>query len=200
MNEEELKALLGENFDNAKDFFKNQVLGNGDYVTKGKAEADVKALQTKLNEANEKIKANMTDEETKVAEAKAKDDLIAQLQAELSGNKIEANQAKALGNITEATTLVGVKSDDKDLVKFIENIATEDSEKTIEISQYVSKVVKDAYEKGKSEATKQNLGKLGGFNANGGTNNSENDNKESTAERLAKEFSTKNIKSNYFKN
>lgn len=199
MNEEELKALLGENFDGAKDFFKNQVLGNGDYVTKGKADAEKKALQDKLNAANQKLKESMTDDDKRKADEAAKDALIAQLQEELKGNKIDANQAKALGNVAEAVNLIGLKSDDKDFLKFIANIATEDAEQTVEVSQYVNKIVKDAYEKGKAEATKQNLGKLGGFNANGSGNSGEGD-KPSLAERLAKENVAKKAQSNYFKN
>ena len=156
MNEEELKALLGENFEGAKEFFKNAVLGNGDYVLKGKSDAEKKALQDKLNEANQKLKANMSEDDQRKADAEAKDALIAQLQEQLKGSKISANQATAIGNIAEATTLIGLKSDDKDLVKFIANIATEDAEKTVEVSQYVNKIIKDAYEKGKAEATKQN--------------------------------------------
>lgn len=199
MNEEELKALLGENFEGAKEFFKNAVLGNGDYVLKGKSDAEKKALQDKLNEANQKLKANMSEDDKKKAEAEAKDVLIAQLQEQLKGSQISANQATAIGNITEATTLIGLKSDDKDLAKFIANIATEDAEKTVEVSQYVNKIVKDAYEKGKAEATKQNLGKLGGFNANG-SGNSGDGGKPSLAERLAKENVAKKAQSNYFKN
>ena len=199
MNEEELKALLGENFDGAKDFFKNQVLGNGDYVTKGKADAEKKVLQDKLNAANQKLKESMTDEDKRKADEAAKDALIAQLQEELKGNKIDANQAKALGNVAEAVNLIGLKSDDKDFLKFIANIATENAEQTVEVSQYVNKIVKDAYEKGKAEATKQNLGKLGGFNANGSGNSGEGD-KPSLAERLAKENVAKKAQSNYFKN
>ena len=199
MNEEELKALLGENFEGAKEFFKNAVLGNGDYVLKGKSDAEKKALQDKLNEANQKLKANMSEDDQRKADAEAKDALIAQLQEQLKGSKISANQATAIGNIAEATTLIGLKSDDKDLVKFIANIATEDEEKTAEVSQYVNKIIKDAYEKGKAEATKQNLGKLGGFNANGSGNSGDGE-KPSLAERLAKENVVKKAQSNYFKN
>ena len=59
---------------------------------------------------------------------------------------------------------------------------------------------KDAYEKGKSEATKQNLSKIGGFNANGSGKGSESPDKESLATRLAKENANKKAESSYFKN
>ena len=142
----------------------------------------------------------MSEDDKKKADAEAKDALIAQLQEQLKGNKIDANQAKAIGNVAEATTLIGLKSDDKDFLKFIANIATENAEQTVEVSQYVNKLVKDAFEKGKAEATKQNLGKLGGFNANGSGNNGSNQGGESLATRLAKENANKAVQSNYFKN
>ena len=65
MDEEQLKALLGENFEGAKDFFKGQILNTGDYVNAGKAKAEKDDLQKKLNEANQKIKEKMSDDELK---------------------------------------------------------------------------------------------------------------------------------------
>ena len=200
MDEEQLKQLLGENFDGAKDFFKDQILNTGDYVKAGKAKAEKDDLQKKLDEANQKIKEKMSDDELKQEEFAAKDKLIEDLKKQLIQNSIEANQSKARGGIAEALTLMGIKSDDKDFNSFITNIATEDSEKTVSISQYVNKIIKEAYEKGKSEATKQNLGKIGGFNANGNGKGSENPEGESIATRLAKQNSNKKIESSYFKN
>ena len=200
MDEEQLKALLGENFDGAKDFFKGQILNTGDYVNAGKAKAEKDDLQRKLDEANQKIKDKMSDDELKQEEVAAKDKRIEELEKKLAQNAIESSQSKAIGGIAEATTLLGIKSDDKDFVGFIQNIATEDSAKTLSISQYVNKVIKEAYEKGKSEATKQNLSKIGGFNANGSSNGSEKPEGESLATRLTKENSNKKVQSSYFKN
>lgn len=200
MDEEQLKALLGENYDGAKDFFKDQVLGNGDYVNAGKAKAEKDELQRQLDAANQKIKDQMSDDDKKLADAAAKDQLIADLQKQLSENTIETNKSKAIGNMAEAITLIGLKSDDKDFNAFVSNIATEDANKTIETSKYISKIVKNAYEKGKSEATKQNLGKIGGFNANGSDSGSSSGSGDSIATRLAKQNSNKTTESAYFKN
>lgn len=200
MDEEQLKALLGENYDGAKDFFKDQILNTGEYVNKGKSDAEHRELQKQLDAAKAKIKENMSAEDKVKAEAQAKDDMIAQLQRELSENKIDANKSKAIGAVAEMTTLLGLKSDDKELVGFVENISSEDSERTLSISNFVNKIAKEAYEKGKAEATKQNLGKIGGFNANGGTNSSKAGETEGIAARLAKQFNTKPVESDYFKN
>ena len=200
MDEEQLKALLGENFQNAQEFFKGKVLATGEYVNKGKAEAEKNDIKKLLDAANQKIKDNMSEDEKKQADVKAKDDLIAQLQAQLQSNKVETSKSKAISGIAEATTLIGIKSDDKDFVAFIENISTDDTDKTISISQYVNKLIKDSYEKGKAEATKQNLGKIGGMYANGVGGSSENKGQVSKAEELAKTFTNKKQSSNYFKN
>lgn len=201
MDEEQLKSLLGDNYEGAKDFFKNQVLGNGEYVNKGKAEAEKSDLQKKLDAANKKIKDSMSADEQKLAEAQAKDDLIASLQEQLKNNSIETSKSKAISGIAEATALVGLKSDDKDFLKFISDISTEDAEKTLGISQYVNKLVKDSYEKGKSEATKQNLGKIGGFKSGGEDNGSDKkSSEEDFAIRIAKQFNPKPTQSSYFKN
>ena len=201
MDEEQLKALLGENYDGAKDFFKNQVLGAGDYVNAGKAKAEKDELQKQLDAANQKIKEKMSDDEKQAADVAAKDQLIADLQKKLSENSIETSKSKAFGNMAETLSLIGIKADDKDFNTFVSNIAAEDSKKTIEVSTYVNKIVKDAYEKGKAEATKQNLGKMGGFNANGSDGGSSSGSQgESIATRLAKENSTSKKESSYFKN
>ena len=133
MDEEKLKELLGENFEGAQDFFKNQVLGNGDYVLSGKAKAEKADLQKKLDEANQKIKEKMSDDEIKAEEVAAKDKLIEELQKKLTANTIDANKSKAISGIAEATTLIELKADDKDFNEFISNISTEDSDKTISI-------------------------------------------------------------------
>ena len=56
--EEQLKELMGEAYkenmttEEIQSFFKNQVLGGGDYVNKEKAEAEKKKLQDALDAKN----------------------------------------------------------------------------------------------------------------------------------------------------
>lgn len=198
MNEEALKELLGDKFEGAQKFFKDQVLGNGDYVTKGKADAEKSDLQKKLNDLQEQMKSKMSEDEKKMAADKEKDDLIEKLQKQLAENAIDTSKSKALSGIAEAMTLIELKSDDKELNAFISNISTEDSNKTLEISSYVNKIVKDAFEKGKASATKQNLGKMGNFNANAGSNQGKEN--EDVGARLAKANIVKPTQSSYFQN
>ena len=200
MDEEQLKALLGENFDGAKDFFKNQVLGNGDYVRKEMSEASINSLKKQLEDANNTIKAKMTDEEKAQASKDADKATIESLQKQLAEQIKMTNRSSAISNITEAIKLAEIKDDDKDLNDFIDNITSENSEITKSVSKYINDMVKNAYEKGKAEAIKQNLSRIGNFNANKSDVNNQNRG-NSIAQRLAEENAkTKNTKSNYFKN
>lgn len=200
MDEEQLKTLLGENFDGAKEFFKNQVLGNGDYVRKEMSEANINSLKKQLEDANNTIKAKMTDEEKEKASRDADKATIEDLQKQLAEQVKMANRSSAVSNITEAIKLAEIKEDDKNLSDFIDNITSDDREKTKSVSKYINDMVKNAYEKGKAEATKQNLSKIGNFNANK-SDVSDSKAKDSTAKRLAENNAKiKNTKSNYFKN
>lgn len=200
MDEEQLKTLLGENFDGAKEFFKNQVLENGDYVRKEMSEANINSLKKQLEDANNTIKAKMTDEEKEKASRDADKATIQDLQKQLAEQVKMANRSSAVSNITEAIKLADIKEDDENLNSFIDNITSSDREKTKFVSKYVNDMVKSAYEKGKAEATKQNLSKIGNFNANK-SDVSDSKAKDSTAKRLAENNAKiKNTKSSYFKN
>lgn len=200
MDEEQLKTLLGENFDGAKEFFKGQVLGNGDYVRKEMSDASINSLKKQLEDANNTIKAKMTDEEKEKASRDADKATIEDLQKQLAEQVKMTNRSSAVSNITEAIKLADIKEDDKNLSGFIDNITSSDREKTKSISKYINDMVKSAYEKGKAEATKQNLSKIGNFNANK-SDVSDSKAKDSTAKRLAENNAKiKNTKSSYFKN
>ena len=62
-----------------------------------------------------------------------------------------------------------IKDDDKDYTAFITNVSNCESESASNISAYFNKIVKDAYNKGKNDAVKDNLGKMG--NAKGSASN-----------------------------
>ena len=200
MDEEQLKALLGENFDGAKEFFKDQVLGNGDYVRKEMSDASINSLKKQLEDADNTIKAKMTDEEKEKASSDAVKATIEDLQKQLAEQIKMTKRNYEVSNITEAIKLAEIKEDDKNLSGFIDNITSDDREKTKSVSKYINDMVKNAYEKGKAEATKQNLSKIGNFNANK-SDVSDSKAKDSTAKRLAENNAKiKNTKSSYFKN
>lgn len=141
--------------------FKSQLLSGGEYVSKAKADADKADKDKTIADLQNKLNGNLTDEEKR---AKEFEDLKAELEAlRESGrlSKIETARLKAQGALAEARITLDIKDDDKEYKAFMENISNEDSAKTENISKYINKLVKDAYEKGKSESTKKNLGNMG---------------------------------------
>lgn len=162
-----LEEIMGSSYraDMTKDevvaHFKNQLLSSGDYVSKAKADADSADSKKQIADLQAKLNGNLTDEQKREKEF---EDLKAELEAlRESGrlSKIETAKLKAQGALAEMRITLDIKEDDKEYKSFMENISGEDSVKTESISKYINKLVKDAYEKGKSESTKKNLGAMG---------------------------------------
>lgn len=173
---DELKALMGESYkedmtiDDVKNFMKGKKLADlstGNYVDKNKYQNDINTLNTRLIDANNSLKDKMSDDEKKAAADKAKDDRIEQLEKLLSANTISSNNSIANSSLVEGVNLIGMKTDDKEYNDFIKNIVTEDTEKTTSIAKYVNKLIKDAYEKGKKDSTKDAMGNFGKGNVKG---------------------------------
>lgn len=207
--EEQLKELMGENYhdgitaEEVQKYFQEagqkSVLESGKYVNKEMADAEKVKLQKQIEEKENALKAKMTDEEKQVAAQAAKDKELQDLKDLLAKNTLSSNNYKAFGLTAEARLNADVKDDDAEFTKFIENIVSEDETKTTEISSYINKIVKAAYEKGKSDMTKGKMASMGNFNKNENNNGQDND-KGSLGERLAKVGKTTgNAENPYFK-
>lgn len=201
--EEQLKELLGESYhdgitnEEIQTFFKNSILGGGEYVNKSMADAEKKKLQDELNKAKKSLGAKLTDDEKKAAEVKEKEDRIKELEEQLQKNTMSNNSYKAFGITAEARTNAGIKEDDKEFEEFLGNIISEDEEKTKKVSSYINKIVKAAYEKGKADMTKNKMADMGNFKKN--ENNSDDGETESLGARLAKSSNKKISNNPYFK-
>ena len=165
-----LKKLMGDAFkegmtlEEVGNFFtgKNFAdLGTGQYVDKNKFDNTVNDLNKKLADANNQLTAKMSDEEKAQQAQQAQTAEIERLKQLLSDNTINGNKNTVIGVLTSTRDTLGLDVADKDFVSFVENITTEDGAKSTNIANYVAKVVKDAYEKGKQDATKDNMGKFG---------------------------------------
>lgn len=167
--DETLKEIMGDAYkdnmskDDINAFFKKQVLSSGDYINKGKANAESQELNNKISELQSQLDARMTDDDKKKKADEDTKKLIEKLQKELAESKSNQSKMSALSLLAEAKIKAGIKEDDSDFEDFVSNISFEDSEKTNKISKYVSKIVNDAYEAGKSETVKNKLGKMGTF-------------------------------------
>jgi hypothetical protein len=162
-----LEEIMGSSYradmtaDEVVAHFKNQLLSGGEYVSKAKADAEKADSAKQIADLQNKLNGNLTDEQKREKEF---EDLKAELEAlRESGrlSKIETAKLKAQGALAEMRITLDIKEDDKEYKSFMENISGEDSAKTESISKYINKLVKDAYEKGKAESTKKNLGTMG---------------------------------------
>ena len=165
-----LKELMGDAFkdgitvEEITSFFEGKKfadLGTGQYVDKNKFDNTVNDLHKKLTDANNQLSAKMTDEEKSQQAQQEQVAEIERLKKLLSENTINGNKNTVVGVLTSTRDTLGVDATDKDFNKFVENITTEDGAKSTEVANYVAKVVKDAYEKGKQDATKDSMGNFG---------------------------------------
>lgn len=172
--EEMLKEMMGDAYkegitkDDITAFFKKQVLGTGAYENADKSKAEKKELSDKIAELQAELETKMTEDDKKKKQDADTQKMIKDLQKQLSESRASQSKMSALSLLAEAKLKAGVKEDDTDFSDFVGSIAFEDSEKTNKISKYVSKMVLDAYEAGKTDAIKNKLGKMGTFNTETG--------------------------------
>lgn len=203
--EELMKQILGDSYkenmtqEEIQTFFKNQVLGSGNYVNKEKAEAEKKKLQDDLDAKNLELQNKMTDDEKKAAADKELKNQLEQLKQQLLEGKINSSLYKAKSITAKARLNSGVEDNDEDFEEFISAIATDDEEKTSKIAKYVNTIVEKAYEKGKTDATKNKLGAMGNFKTGSDSDGNTKTEAEERAERLAKANVTVSKENSYFK-
>lgn len=170
MNFENLKGVMGEAYhegitgEEVNTFFagKNFAdLSTGQYVEKNKHEREIQSLNATITEKQNALNAKLTDEEKESQAREADRKKIEELTQMLQQNTVTSNRNMAGGLLSQARTILGLKDDDTEYGSFMDNIVSDDSAKTNLIAKYVAKLTKDAYEKGKQDAVKDNMGKFG---------------------------------------
>lgn len=204
-----LKEVLGDaykegmTFDEISNFFEGKKfadLSTGNYVDKNKYESEVSTLKNQLSQKDTELKSKMSDDELKAKEQQQKDALIEQLQNQLKASTITGNKNTVNSILAVSRDTLDLGIDDKDFVEFVNNITSEDTDKSNKIATYVSKIVKDAYEKGKKDATKDDMGTFGKSKGNGGkAKKSDEDELGSFGKKLASLHATNKETFDYFK-
>lgn len=165
-----LKEMLGDaykegmTFEEVSNFFEGKKfadLSTGNYVDKNKYESEVNSLKTQLSEKDTALRNKMSDDEKAKLAQQEKDAEIEKLKAMLTNNTISGNKNTVNGITLSAREILGLDANDENYVSFVDNITTEDDTKSTSIATYVTKLVKDAYEKGKKDATKDDMGSMG---------------------------------------
>ena len=207
--DEEIKQILGDNYkegmtaDEIKDAFKGLILSSGDYVKKGKADAEKseleKSLQAQIDNYKNQLSAKMTDEEKELQAQKARDEEIKELKELLRKTNLNSNQMRVTANLAETKKMLSEISDNAKYESFIKNITFEDEGKSDETSNYIASLIKNAYEKGKADATKDSLGNMGKNKTKTNDADDKNDDVSEFGARLAKERIVQVKPNNFFK-
>lgn len=202
-----LKEVLGDaykegmTFEEVSNFFEGKKfadLSTGNYVDKNKYESEVNSLKTQLSEKDTALKNKMSDDEKAKLAQQEKDAEIERLKTMLTNTAITGNKNTVNGITLSAREILGLDANDENYVSFVNNITTEDDTKSANIATYVTKLVKDAYEKGKKDATKDDMGNMG---KGKGNDNGQSDPKDELGEfgkKLAS-MSAPKEKFDYFK-
>lgn len=202
--EEELKKIMGEAYkenmtsDEIQSFFKDRILGDGTYVRKEMADAESRRLQAEIEKKNEELKNKMTEEEKKALADEETQKRIKELEQKLLQSTIDNNEAKVFGITAKARNVSGIKDDDKEFAGFIKTIINDDENISLKNADYINKLVEQAYEKGKSDATKNKLGDMGNFRTGDGTDSNNINTMAEKAKKLAQENNI-TVKNSYFK-
>ena len=169
--EDEIKELLGENYHegmtakDVQDAFNKMLLGTGKYVNKDNADAQQRKMkedyEKQIGELNQTLNTKMTDDEKIKAAQKQRDEEFEAMKKMLAESRLNASLLNFKSNINEAKSLAGIDEEDQDFSNFVSNAILEDNEKNDSVSKYINSIVKKAYEKGKSDAVKEELGKMG---------------------------------------
>ena len=163
----DLQELLGSDYqegmtaEDVNAIFEKRVLASGKYENKDKVDAERKRAKQEKADLEAKIKGKMSEDELSKQELEDLKAKLAQAEEREKLSKKETSKLIAKGNMAEVKSILGLKEDDKELAAFMEAISVEDNKIASSTSSYVMKLVKDAYEKGKSESKKQNLGEMG---------------------------------------
>lgn len=182
---ENLKDMLGEAYhdditaEEVNNFFSGKKfadLSTGLYVDKNKYDRDIQNLNNTINLKDEELNSKLNDDEKKDKFYKDQTKEIERLKSLLKENTISSNKNLAIGKTSNIKTILGLKDNDNNYDTFINNIVSEDNEKTSIISSYVSKIVNDAYEKGKKDAMKDSLGEFGKSKKSDGESGKDEDN------------------------
>lgn len=169
--EEEIKELLGESYHEGmtakevQEAFNKMLLNTGKYVNRDNADAQQRQLKAdyekQISELNQTLNTKMTDDEKAKAAQKQRDEEFETMKKMLAESKLNASLLNFKSNIADVKNLAGIEDGDEEFSKFISNATLEDNEKNDSVSKYINSIVKKAYEKGKSDAVKEELGRMG---------------------------------------
>lgn len=163
----DLQELLGADYkegmtqEEVNKVFESRILSSGKYELSEKVEAERTRAKKEKEALEAKIKGKLSEDELSKQELEELKGKLAEAEEREKISKKETSKLLSKSNLAEMRSMLEIKDNDKEYSKFLEAISVEDNEIANSTSSYVMKLVKNAYEKGKAESTKQNLGQMG---------------------------------------
>lgn len=161
-----LKELLGEAYKEGMTFeevntalssMKLADLSTGKYLNKDMVEAERAKLENEKKDLEQQLNAKLTDDEKTAKLTAEKDKQIQKLMEQLKANTMSANKNKIFSATNEIRGKIEIADTDEEFGKFAGLITLEDDDNSSYVSNYLSKLIKNAYEKGVSEGTKKTI-------------------------------------------
>ena len=162
----DLKELLGEAYKEGMTFeevntalssMKLADLSTGKYLNKDMVEAERAKLENEKKDLEQQLNAKLTDDEKTAKLTAEKDKQIQKLMEQLKANTMSANKNKIFSATNEIRGKIEIADTDEEFGKFAGLITLEDDDNSSYVSNYLSKLIKNAYEKGVSEGTKKTI-------------------------------------------
>ena len=202
----DLKELLGDAYKDGMTFDEISTalsskkiadLSTGKYVNKEMADAERTKLENEKKDLETQLNAKLTDDEKTAKLAAEKDKQIQKLMEQLKANTLENNKSKIFSATNEMRNKIDISDADEEFTKFAGLITLEDGDNSTYVSNYLSKLIKVAYDKGVADTQKSQVADNKDFKAGGEQNNK--DNKLDYGARLAqRNKATSKKEYNYF--
>lgn len=162
----DLKELLGDAYKEGMTFEEINTaisgkkiadLSTGKYVNKDMVDAERSKLENEKKELESQLNAKLTDDEKTAKLAAEKDKQIQKLMEQLKANTLDANKNKIFSSTNEMRAKIEVSDTDEDFNKFANLVTLEDNDNSTFVSNYLSQIMKKAYEKGVSDTKKAQI-------------------------------------------
>lgn len=135
-------------------------LSTGKYVDVNKYNADIAQKDTELSNVKKDLNARLTDSEKAAASVAADKARIQELEKIIKNQTVTSNRDRIENLTSDVRTILGIDGTDADYLELLDSLSTGETENVKKMASYINKIAKDSYEKGKKDASKDNLGKF----------------------------------------
>lgn len=133
-------------------------LSTGNYVDANKYKADLQAKDNELNNVKKELNSRMSGEEKAASDSAADKARIQELEDFIRKQTISTNRDKVEALTSDVRGILNIKTEDKDYSSMLDVLSNGETEQIRNLATYINKIVKDSYEKGKQDASRDNLG------------------------------------------